>query len=96
MSILNIRTNRRALLKGLLSIPFIAIASRHGRVEAEMLSVDDPVAKNLQYVEASATAGQTCANCKLYAGGAAPTGGCPLFGAKQVKAGGWCKSWVAK
>jgi hypothetical protein len=80
MTILKIRTDRRTLLKGLAAIPFVAIAGRHGRVEAEMVSVDDPIAKNLGYVEVSATAGQTCANCKLYAGGDAPTGGCPLFG----------------
>jgi hypothetical protein len=95
MKILSIRTDRRTLLKGLAAIPFVALAGRHGRVEAEMVSVDDPVAKNLEYVETSAVAGQTCANCKLYTGGAS-AGGCPLFGTKQVTAGGWCKSWVAK
>ncbi len=96
MNIFHIRTDRRTLLKGLAAIPFVALAGRHGLAGAEMLSVDDPIAKNLGYVEASATAGQTCANCKLYAGGGAPTGGCPLFGTKEVTSGGWCKSWVAK
>lgn len=90
------RINRRKLLQGLAAIPVVAVLGHHGRAEAEMLSVDDPLAKNFQYVEVSTVAGQTCANCKLYTGGAAPTGGCPLFGAKQVVAGGWCKAWVTK
>lgn len=90
------RLNRRKLLQGLAAIPVVTLLGHSGRAEAEMLSVDDPIAKNFQYTETSTIAGQTCANCKLYTGGAAPTGGCPLFGAKQVVAGGWCKAWVAK
>lgn len=86
---------RRTLLKGLAAIPVMGIALRHTAASAEMLSVDDPVAKNLQYTETSPNPEQTCANCKLYTGGSAPTGGCLLFGNKQVVAGGWCKSWVA-
>jgi len=88
-------TNRRKIIKGLAAIPVIGLAVRHAGVSAEMLSVDDPVAKNLQYTETSPKSDQTCANCKLYTGGSAPTGGCVLFGNKQVVAGGWCKSWVA-
>jgi hypothetical protein len=90
------RLNRRKLLQGLAAIPVVAVLGHQGRAEAEMLSVDDPLAKNFQYVEVSTTDGQTCANCKLYTGGSAPTGGCPLFGTKQVTAGGWCKAWVTK
>lgn len=92
----HIRLNRRKLLQGLAAIPVVTLFGHPGRAEAEMLSVDDPIAKNFQYVEKSTVAGQTCSNCKLYTGGAAPTGGCPLFGAKQVVAEGWCKAWVAK
>lgn len=87
---------RRQILQGLAAVPVAVLLGHHTRAEAEMLSIDDPLAKNFQYVETSTTAGQTCANCKLYTGGAAPTGGCPLFGTKQVVAGGWCKAWVAK
>jgi len=37
---------------------------------------------------------QTCANCQLFQEGANPaTGGCVLFGDKQVAAAGWCSSW---
>jgi hypothetical protein len=91
-----IHISRRKLLQGLAAVPVVAVLGHQGRVEAEMLSVDDPIAKNFQYVEVSTVAGQTCTNCKLYTGGTAPTGGCPLFGAKQVVAGGWCKAWVTK
>ena len=41
-------------------------------------------------------AGQLCSNCQLWQGGANPWGGCPLFGAKQVNAKGWCNAYVKK
>jgi hypothetical protein len=42
-------------------------------------------------------ADQKCSGCALYQGKAGDAaGGCPLFGAKQVAAGGWCGSWVKK
>jgi hypothetical protein len=42
-------------------------------------------------------AGQQCNNCQLYQGKPADAwGGCPLFGAKQVNAKGWCNAWVKK
>ena len=42
-------------------------------------------------------AGQVCSNCALYQGKAgSATGGCPLFGAKQVAGKGWCNAWVKK
>lgn len=88
-------SKRRSLLKGLIAIPVVSVAGYHSLARAEMLSVDDPVAKNLQYTETTPIPEQTCANCKLYTGGSAATGGCLLFGNKQVVAGGWCKSWVA-
>jgi hypothetical protein len=87
---------RRALLKGIVSLPVVAVAGYHVAGHAEMLSVDDPMAKALGYVEKSATDGQTCANCNFYQGGDAPKGACPIFPNKEVVAPGWCKSWVAK
>ncbi|MDF3833084.1 high-potential iron-sulfur protein [Cupriavidus basilensis] len=37
---------------------------------------------------------QTCANCQLFQEGSSPaTGGCVLFGDKQVAAAGWCSAW---
>lgn len=90
------KLNRRRLLKGLAALPAVALVGFHGKVSAEMVSVDDSTAKTLQYTEKSSTDGQTCANCGLYQGGDAATGPCPIFGGKDVVAGGWCKSWVAK
>jgi hypothetical protein len=42
-------------------------------------------------------AGQTCANCSLYApDGNKPSGGCGLFYGKDVMAKGWCNAWEKK
>lgn len=39
-------------------------------------------------------AGQTCANCSLYAGDkGAPNGPCGIVFGKLVAAAGWCSSW---
>ena len=88
--------SRRAILKGLVSIPVLAIAGFQSTSYAAMLAADDPTAKALSYTDKSTTAGQSCANCQLYQGGTAATGPCPIFPGKDVAAAGWCKSWVAK
>mgnify|MGYP001108058144 FL=1 len=87
---------RRAILKGLASIPVLAITGYQTSAHAAMLSVDDPTAKALAYTEKSTTEGQSCANCNLYQGGSAASGACAIFPGKDVAAAGWCKSWVAK
>ena len=87
---------RRAILKGLASIPVLAIAGYQSTSHAAMLSTDDPTAKALAYTAKSTTKGQTCANCNLYQGGSAAAGACTIFPGKDVAAAGWCKSWVAK
>lgn len=87
---------RRAILKGLASIPVLAITGYHASSHAAMLSADDPTAKALGYTAKSTVEGQTCANCNLYQGGSAASGPCPIFPGKDVAAAGWCKSWVAK
>ena len=88
--------SRRAILKGLVSIPVLAITGLPSTASAAMLSADDPTAKALGYTAKSTTAGQTCTNCSLYQGGTAAAGACPIFPGKDVAAAGWCKSWVAK
>lgn len=88
--------NRRTILKGLVSIPVLAIAGYHSTAHAAMVSADDPTAKALSYTAKSTTEGQTCANCNLYQGGTAASGPCPIFPGKDVAAAGWCKSWVGK
>lgn len=67
------------------------------------LSESDPTAKALGYVEdAAATkdpkhkAGDTCANCQFYSGGATGFGPCQLFPGKDVSAKGWCVSHSPK
>jgi hypothetical protein len=60
------------------------------------LSLDDPTAKALAYVEQSSTEGQWCHNCQFWQGGDAEWGACPLFPGKAVARDGWCKSWTKK
>ncbi|HUB89800.1 MAG TPA: high-potential iron-sulfur protein [Dyella sp.] len=67
------------------------------------LSESDPTAKALGYVEDASTtknpkrkAGDTCANCQFYSGGATGYGPCQLFPGKAVSAKGWCISHTAK
>lgn len=88
--------SRRTILKGLVSIPVLAIAGYQPNSYAAMVSADDPTAKALSYTEKSTTEGQTCANCGLYQGGDAAAGPCPIFPDKDVAAAGWCKSWAPK
>jgi hypothetical protein len=67
------------------------------------LAETDPTAKALGYVEdASKTtdakhkAGDDCANCQFYSGGATGYGPCQLFPGKSVSAKGWCVSHSTK
>lgn len=40
---------------------------------------------------------QNCANCVLFKAKAGDkTGGCSIFGTKQVAAAGWCSAWAKK
>jgi hypothetical protein len=63
------------------------------------VSVDDPTAKALGYVEDASKAadpkhkaGDNCSNCQFYSGGATGRGPCQLFPGKSVNAKGWCVS----
>ena len=67
------------------------------------VSENDQTAKALGYVEdASKTtnpkhkAGDVCANCQFYSGGASGFGPCQLFPGKSVSAKGWCVSHQPK
>lgn len=88
--------SRRTILKGLVSIPVLAIAGYQPTSIAAMVSVDDPTAKALSYTEKSTTEGQTCTNCSLYQGDTAAAGPCTIFPGKDVAGPGWCKSWAPK
>jgi len=88
---------RRAILKGLVAVPVVAIAGLQSTSTfAAMLSADDPTAKALSYTDKSTVEGKSCSNCMLYQGGTAASGPCPVFPGKEVAATGWCKSWAAK
>lgn len=65
--------------------------------EGTKISLDDPIAKALGYVEVSPKEGQTCDNCMHAKGkpGDAWTP-CALFQNKLVAKDAWCKGWVAK
>ena len=96
------RASRRQFMRvagaGLAALPFAGLIPVQTVSGADLapLMVDDPTAKALAYVEASATDGQLCNNCNFWQGGDAERGGCPLFPGKSVVAKGWCKSWVKK
>jgi High potential iron-sulfur protein len=73
--------------------------------EDQQLRETDPAAQAQGYTKDASTvdkarfpnyaAGQTCGNCSLFQGKTGDQwGGCTLFGAKQVAARGWCKSYT--
>ncbi|HET8764814.1 MAG TPA: high-potential iron-sulfur protein [Rhodanobacter sp.] len=63
----------------------------------------DPTAKALDYIDDAGKtknpkhkAGDDCANCQFYSGGATGYGPCALFPGKSVSAKGWCVSHAPK
>ncbi|MDP1900537.1 MAG: high-potential iron-sulfur protein [Rubrivivax sp.] len=100
------KTNRRTFLFRVAAAG-TALAASQVQAQAVKLSEKDPQAVALGYVEATAKADakkfpkhtndQKCSNCALYQGKATDaSAGCPLFGTKQVVAGGWCSAWAKK
>jgi len=80
------------------SLPRVARAA-----DLPHLSESDATAKAMGYVEdaskttdAKRKAGDTCANCQFYTGGATGFGPCQLFPGKVVSAKGWCVSHAVK
>jgi hypothetical protein len=61
------------------------------------LAEDDQNAQSFKYTHASATDGQTCANCALVQGADGDAWRpCQIFPGKLVNADGWCTVWAAK
>ena len=68
------------------------------------LSLEDPLAVGLQYVEDATAAtspaykaGSTCANCLQIQGADGDAyRPCAIVPGKSVAAAGWCSAWVAK
>ena len=99
--------SRRALLKrvavGAALAPVAGRLVRPAFAEAPLLAASAPEAQALKYVEdarnapAGATPGSSCASCGLYQGASGSLQGpCQLFPGKEVKASGWCSSWIAQ
>ncbi len=67
---------------------------------ADMISVKDPTAQGVQYVESSKVKGKNCANCTMYAktgmNNGKEVGTCALFPKKHVYAKAYCISWAKK
>jgi hypothetical protein len=99
-------SRRRLLKKLVLAAPLVVLAGRTRRAAADgpLLSVNDPEAKAVHYIEDSSQStdkdhhpGSTCANCALYQGKQGSSeGGCQLFAGRDVLATGWCNSWSAE
>ena len=86
--------------------PLLGVGLARAQSQA-LLQEDDDEAKATGYHADAAkvdkakfpkyAAGQTCANCSLYApDGDKPSGGCALFYGKDVLAKGWCNAWEKK
>ena len=92
---------RLACVSGL--IPLIDLSSNKAlAVPAGEVSVDEPLAKQLNYVLNASEAkddpkykeGHDCGNCMFFK--PELNDGCVLFGNRKVRREGWCRSWVAR
>ena len=105
MAQLSRRNFIRGAVAGAALIPLVNLQMRSAHA-AERVSLDDPTAKALGYVEDATTATrkdkagvagseQQCANCALFMGEGeyAP---CTLFQGREVASAGWCSAWVPK
>jgi hypothetical protein len=99
-------SNRRVFLMQVAAAGSVLAATR-AHAEAAKVDEKEPTAIAFDFVSDTTkvnqkkypnhTKDQKCANCALYQGKAADAAGpCPLFPAKVVPAGGWCKSWAKK
>jgi hypothetical protein len=94
--------SRRRLLRNIaLAASVSAFASTQVRAadDLPLISVDDPAAKAVKYVEdarkVKEAENNTCANCSLYNGkDGSVQGPCQIFKGKAVKAAGWCNAWA--
>ena len=106
----NTMTRRGFIGSAAVAIPVAAIFTSRSAAAAEgqtlpKLSLNDPVAKALMYVEDAAKVdkakapnfkpGQDCANCVQLQAGAGDWRPCNAFPGKLVAVKGWCSAWVA-
>lgn len=101
------KISRRQLLRvALAGTTFVPVVSTTSEAADARLTVDDPKAKSLGYVEdakqadakhfANYRAGQACANCALIQQRYGFWRPCQLFPGKLISAKGWCSGWMAK
>ena len=100
--------SRRAVVKGLVLVSAgTVLLVRRGAAEPAKLSVKDPAAMALGYVEnasqvdakkyPSYVKGSTCENCLQLQGKSGDAyRPCTLFKDKVVSANGWCSGWTAE
>lgn len=89
--------SRRTLLRGMAVLPFVSLASvQQSAKAASLVSIDDPTAKALGYIESSTLTGKNCASCNLYTDTGGTSGPCAIFPGKEVLASGYCNSWIAR
>jgi hypothetical protein len=99
-------SRRRFLLNMAIAAPAGSLVVSKAAMAEELpkLSLDDPLAIGLQYVEDATTstaanykAGNTCDNCLQIQGNAGDAyRPCAIVPGKSVAAAGWCSAWVAK
>ena len=99
-------SRRRFLMNLAIAAPAGSLVVSQGALAADMpkLSLQDPLAVGLQYVEDATTsagptyaAGQNCANCLQIQGNDGDAfRPCAIVPGKVVSAAGWCSAWVAK
>ena len=99
--------HRRIFLLQAAACGSVLAGANLAHAQAVKLDEKDPQAVGLGYLHDTTkvdakkypkhTAEQKCSNCALFQAKAGdPWGGCPLFGAKQVNANGWCTAWAKK
>jgi hypothetical protein len=94
--------SRRRLLRNIAlaaSAGTLATLQARAAEDLPLISVDDPVAKAVKYVEDTTkvkeSEGHRCDTCSLYNGkDGSVQGPCQIFKGKSVKAAGWCNSWA--
>jgi len=101
----NAKLSRRRFLKltaaGLVAVPAARVAMAQ---KAEKVDVNSDAAKALDYHDDASKVtnpkrkkDQFCHNCQFFQGTAKDKPGpCTVFQGKDVAAGGWCSTWVAK
>ncbi|MBS0613611.1 MAG: high-potential iron-sulfur protein [Proteobacteria bacterium] len=84
--------------EALLLLGVLTLRPRARAQDSPLLSEQDPLAKQHEYLENAARGPEpthTCVSCVLYQGSAdSAQGPCQLFPKHQVKAAGTCKDWA--